>query len=152
MDGIVGLIIFAVISFVYNKITQNKNGEQGQATDLSEWLEEVEKTPEVKPPPPPKELKLKNKTLTTVPKTENIKKNINDENYSSQLTTFTHKIKESPDPYRTVHNYSSQTFQAEGLTKTRNKKRHSLNYKNRKTLRQAFILNTVLSKAKSYEP
>ena len=121
MDGIVGLIIFAVISFVYNKITQNKDGEQGQATDLSEWLEEVEKTPEVKPPPPPNHAQNKNKAVINAPKTENSKKNNDKQKYESQLTTFTNKLKESPDPYRTVHKENTQTDHSEGLINTRRK-------------------------------
>jgi len=152
MDGIVGLIIFAVISFVYNKITQNQDAKNAESTDLSEWLEEVEESPQNAPPPPPKPVIDKKKSVINVPKIENIKKNPSFENYASPLPVFENNISKQDDTYRTVHNKNSESTEQEHFTKTKRNKRHSLNYKNKKTLRQAFILNTVLSKAKSYEP
>ncbi|MDD7985691.1 hypothetical protein PQO01_12090 [Lentisphaera marina] len=76
MDGIVGLIIFAVISFVYNKMTQNQDAKRAEDTDLSEWLEEVESAPQNTPPTPPNPPETKKKSTVSVPKTENIKKKV----------------------------------------------------------------------------
>ena len=133
-------------------MTQNQDAKRAEDTDLSEWLEEVESVPQNTPPPPPNPPEVKKKSTVTIPKTENIKKNIPFENKPSPLPVFENNISNLTDTYRTVHKENSQTPKGQGVTKSKTKKRHSLNYKNRKTLRQAYILNTVLSKAKSYEP
>ena len=150
MDGLIGLIIFAVISFIYNKVMEKQNEQHGNGADLSQWLEEAE---------PEEEAKIAQKEplqkRPSEPLVQNTKKEQNIFNPPKMDKPFSSLESPSPPPvekYRTVHAEKTQNSNNQEFTKTKTKKRHSLNYKNRKTLRKAFILNTVLSKAKAYEP
>ncbi|EDM24771.1 hypothetical protein LNTAR_03364 [Lentisphaera araneosa HTCC2155] len=149
MDGIIGLIVFAVISFVYNKLIQKQDAKNGDATDLSEWLEEAEPTPA---PPVQKTPNEKMTRPTSVPNSEKIKKKYVQEAIPPPPPVFNTKNTNTKTNYRPIHKESSQNTLHQQLTNTKKKKRSSLNCKDRKTLRQAFILNTVLTKPKSYEP
>ena len=149
MDGIIGLIVFAVISFVYNKLIQKQDAKNGDATDLSEWLEEAQPTP---PPQPQKPAHEKKISPISLPKPEKNKKKYAQEAQTPPPPVFNNNTVNTGNPYRTVRKENSQDIANEQLKKTKRKKRSSLNCKDRKTLRQAFILNTVLTKPKSYEP
>ena len=150
MDGLIGLIIFAVISFIYNKVMEKQNEQQGNGADLSQWLEEVEQQEEPKMAPEPQVQKRsseplvqkleKEQNIFTPPKTENPLPSLQ----SPPLTP--------PQQYRAVHNRKTQNPDYKDLTNPKRQKRRRLNFKSKKSLRQAYILNTVLSKAKAYEP
>jgi hypothetical protein len=167
MDGLVGLIIFAVVSFIYNKIMEKQNQQHGDA-DLSKWLEEAEEQAEaeVVPENPVVEaVPAKSKTLTA-PAEPLIKKDnaslaqmadsqksfLSVPKLDTPLSSLHSPPQTETGSQKSIQNKNEQTPHNQGFTKTKTKKRHSLNYKNKKTLRQAFILNTVLSKAKAYEP
>lgn len=152
MDGIIGLIVFAVISFVYNKLIQKQDAKNGDATDLSEWLEEVEEAEPTPPPPPQKTAHEKKINPVNEPKPEKIKKNYVPKAKVPPPPVFNNNTVNTGNQYRTVREGISQRTHNQQLKKTRRKKRSNLNCKDRKTLRQAFILNTVLTKPKSYEP
>ena len=129
---------------------EKQNDQQGDTADLSQWLEEVEpeddqeiaqETTVQKRPSEPLVQKIeKEQNIFTPPKMD------------KPLSTLTTPPPPPTQEYRAVHKQSPQSTDNEYVKKHRQKKRHSLNYKNKKTLRQAFILNTVLSKAKAYEP
>ena len=159
MDGLIGLIIFAVISFVYNKVMEKQNAQNGEGGDLSQWVEEVE-AEQVQEEPPLEQAK-KQAPMEQVEKkpieslAQKLEKNENipaPRKTEAPLSNLFATNTLSQEKYRTVHLKDSQTSYKQTLKKNKTNKRHSLNYKNRKTLRQAFILNTVLSKAKAYEP
>lgn len=127
---------------------EKQNEQHGDAADLSQWLEEAEE-PNKKPPVEPIQKKTSETLVEKIEKEQNIFTPPKPNNVNSNL------YNQQPPPATTltnIKNDSSQISNNKEVKKTKRKKRHSLNYKNRKTLRQAFVLNTVLSKAKAYEP
>jgi hypothetical protein len=149
MDGIIGLIVFAIISFVYNKLIQKQDAKNGDASDLSEWLEEAGP----KSAPPVQKLPNEKMTQTTVAANQKkIQKKYVQQAIPPPAPVFNTKNINTKTNYRSVHSEKSQSSLGKHLTNIKKKKRSSLNCKDRKTLRQAFILNTVLTKPKSYEP
>ena len=147
MDGIIGLIVFALISFAYNKLVERSNQQNTPKKDLDDWLEqnntpeEVQKTEKTK--------KQNQKELKKHLLSEKIEEKYDRDNRKTDLATQQENVNLKP-PFDKIE--GTQSPNNKELTIRKNKSRKNLNFKSKKTLRQAFILNTVLSKPKSYEP
>ncbi len=147
MDGVIGLIVFALISFAYNKLVERANKKNTPKNDLDEWLAPQEGAGGVKKPM---------KAKKTAPKI--IQKQSLEEKFAEKYDKEKQQTDLSQSHQNTELNqsfdksYQPQSIKQKDLTDKKIKSRNNLKIKNRKTLRQAFILNTILSKPKSYEP
>ena len=147
MDGVIGLIVFALISFAYNKLVERANKRNTPKNDLDEWLTPQEGESEAQKPIKAK--KTESKTIQKQSLEEKFAEKYDKEKQQTDLSQ-SHQNTELNQSFD--NRYESQDTDNKGLTNKKIKSRSNLKIKNRKTLRQAFILNTILSKPKSYEP